>query len=85
MALGQTFLSEKETIGRVEKRHLFIIIADQGLDYLAVPIDTWHDDYMRQDDNCILNAGDHPFIKHKSWVNFRKARIISAVSLFNRR
>lgn len=27
------------------------------------------------DDACILNPGDHPFIRHKSYISYRYARV----------
>lgn len=33
------------------------------------------------DDSCRLFAGDHPFIKHKSFIDYRNARIVEAEKL----
>lgn len=78
MAVRQTFLSLPAANG---KRHLFIVIAQKELDCLVVPIESWQEKHSWQDDSCILGIGDHPFIKHKSWVNFARARNVSSVVL----
>ena len=33
------------------------------------------------DETCLLNVGDHPFIKHESYVYYRKADILGAGSI----
>ena len=33
------------------------------------------------DDSCILNVGDHPFIRHESYVYYSKADIFASTSL----
>lgn len=37
-----------------------------------------HIDY---DKTCLLNVGDHPFIKHESYIYYRKADIFGASSI----
>jgi len=74
---GLTFLDPGE------QPHLWIVLTD-GMDYesltykrkeyaLVVNVTT-----SRFDKSCVLNAGDHPFIKHDSYVYYAKAELYSA-------
>lgn len=36
---------------------------------------------INYDQTCLLNAGDHPFIKHESYVYYRKADIFGTHSI----
>jgi len=58
-----------------DKKHLFVICTKQSPDkeLLLVSISRWKATYC--DSTCLLGAGDHPFIKSKSFVEYRKARI----------
>lgn len=40
---------------------------------LSVNISTWRDGANSSDPACILNVGDHPFIKHKSFVYYEQS------------
>ena len=68
MGKGQTFLSDEARTRSGSKRHLMIVVEEKDEEYLIVPATTWHDNLPAgiQDDSCILNVGDHSFIKHKS-------------------
>ena len=64
-----------------DQKHLFILLTDpvQIFDYegkhsLLVGITTIHPG-IPHDPACELYAGDHPFIKHKSFVYYAEARI----------
>jgi hypothetical protein len=88
MAKGQTFLSEEEKTSRGLVRHLNVIITEptEDLNYLITPVTTYREDahgrpYPGQDDSCILPAGCHPFIKHKSYVRYKNARKMSAYEI----
>jgi hypothetical protein len=89
MGKGQTFLSDFEDTPRGEFRHLNIIITepDDDMNYLVVPVTTWRErdgrPFAGQDGSCILQAGCHPFIKHKSYVFYAKARKMSYAMVFN--
>lgn len=80
MAKRQTYLEQPVNNG---KRHLRIVITDHNgeNEYLTVSVDTLKAPW--QDRSCILNVGDHPFIKHESFVNYRRAKVISFIQLFN--
>jgi len=66
-----------------DRKHLFIIITDpvdNPGEVLLVSMSTIRDDFP-YDDSCILSPGDHPFVKHESYIDYGKARILTAVSL----
>ena len=80
MPKKQTFLDEPTD---TNVRHLNIVITDANSEneYLAVPVDTLKYDF--QDRSCVLYPGDHAFIHHESFVNYKYARVISFQQLFN--
>jgi hypothetical protein len=70
-----------------DQKHLFILLTDpaQVLDYeckhsLLVGVTTIHAG-MPHDTACELHAGDHQFIKHKSFVFYAEARIEASQKL----
>jgi hypothetical protein len=88
MAKGQAFLSEEEQTSKGPTKHLNVIITEPTEDqlYLVVPIATYREDANGrpgpgQDNSCILKAGCHPFIKHKSYVRYKNARRMSAFEI----
>jgi hypothetical protein len=59
------------------RKHLHILLTDpQGplKDVLLVGVNTVHPG-LWHDAACILFAGDHEFLRHKSFVNYSRARI----------
>jgi hypothetical protein len=89
MGKRQTFLSDYEDIPQGPMRHLNVIIteADENLYYLVVPVTTFREKdgkpFGGQDESCILPAGCHSFIKHKSYVRYIRARKMSYAEIFN--
>lgn len=70
--LGDTFLGGREVHG---VDHLWIVINDPARHNnraLIVPVSTLR---MRSDTTCVLRSGEHPFIRHDSYIRFRAARI----------
>lgn len=65
------------------RKHLFILITDPHDNeagekcVLMVSISTIRPG-VPHDPTCILYAGDHPFVKHDSYIVFQKARIEAA-------
>ena len=47
--------------------------------FLAVNISSI-DSFIQYDATCILKTGDHPFVKHDSYVYYRKADIFGATT-----
>ena len=65
------------------KKHLFICLTDafgSERETLIVSVSTLRAG-IPADETCNLFGGDHPFIKHKSFVDYRNARIIAADKL----
>lgn len=81
MPKKQTFLDEPVTDDEI--RHLRVVITDPNEDneFLTVSIDTYKSRF--QDDSCIIQAGEHQFIKHVSFVNYRYAKVLSFAKIFN--
>jgi hypothetical protein len=70
-ACGDTFLGGAEVHG---DDHLWVIINDpQAHDGAAVFVNV-STIRAKTDTTCILRRGDHPFIKHDSYVRFRSAK-----------
>lgn len=56
-------------------RHLFIVVLDEydnGTDIICpcVMVTSWKDNPKLDDPACILHEGEHPFIRHKSYVAY---------------
>lgn len=80
---GGTLLIETNfNEGGYIQSHLFIIVLETD-DHLTIiiPIDTIRG--PKFDRQMILNIGCHEFITHDSYINYRRARIISTVDLEN--
>lgn len=60
--------------------HLFIICNDTCSlkANLLINISSFYDGC---DDTCVLNVGDHPFVRHQSYVFYAGAKIIKADGL----
>ena len=73
--------------GDQERKHLFILLTDPyknaNMDdscALMVSLSTIRIG-VPYDPTCILYEGDHPFIKHESYVFYQKARLENAVKI----
>jgi hypothetical protein len=67
--------------------HLFVAISDPAQDsehVVIVPFMSLDEDDDTQETVCTLVRGDHPFIRHPSFVNFDCARAPSAVVIRER-
>jgi len=58
-----------------DQHHLFIICtdADRDGDHVLVNVTKWQNELC--DSTCVFNGGEHDFIKYKSYILYRKARI----------
>lgn len=67
-----------------DKKHLHIICSDPDADDLVVivGISTYTNDLC--DQTCVLQAHEHPWLRHKSFVLYRKAEVVSASALQDR-
>ena len=67
-----------------EKLHLFAILNDPcGEGKCAMVMVTTIYGNKRHDPSCILNSGDHPFIRHPSYLLYRSADIRDAWRISN--
>lgn len=76
---GPQYTSDTEQI-----KHLHFVCSDVYFypkkakdSFLAVNITTIVPD-QHHDNTCILNVGDHPFVRHPSYVLYREAAILGA-------
>lgn len=64
-----------------DRKHLFVILtapcgdANNVLSVAWVSLRSVDPRVPYFDRTCVLNVGDHPFIKHPTWVDYAKARI----------
>jgi hypothetical protein len=66
-----------------ERRHLHVVCTDpcQNGKQVIVSITTWTNSLC--DATCILQAHEHEWLRHQSYVFYRKARIEAATTLDN--
>jgi hypothetical protein len=89
MGKRKSFLSNYENTPKGAMRHLNVVItdADENLYYLVVPVTTYREKdgkpFGGQDKSCVLPAGCHQFIKHKSYVCYARSRKMSYAEIFN--
>ena len=77
----QTFLMKSGPSHDPERLHLHFVCLDVDDDgnTLIVPMSSYEGNYS--DSTCILDIGDHEFIKHKSFVLYLEAQIRNADEL----
>lgn len=76
---GDTFLVEEP--GTSYDSHLWIVLSDPNIDsdsVLIVNLTSWRAD---KDQACVLDAGDHPYVKHRSCVNYTGAKVVTAAHI----
>lgn len=78
--VGQTFF-----IPTGGKEHLFFVVLgpldledSPKQQFLLVNATTVRENDPQFDDSCVLQVGDHPFIKHASYIAYRSARLEAA-------
>jgi len=75
MDAGDTFLLPGK------EDHLWAVISDPSIDpehVVVVLFVSWTEKY---DQACVLKAGDHPFIKHDTCVQYAGAKVVPDVLL----
>ena len=79
-----TFLSkpEKSKSGK-EFRHLRIIVSDSDKNNEQIVVSVTSLKFDNQDKSCIIHPGEHPFIKHKSIIDFKRTKIMSTIDIIN--
>jgi hypothetical protein len=91
MGKKQAFLSQNEKTPKGKlARHLNIIISDPDdeQNYLVVPVTTFHEEIKnpnneQNSNTCEMNTPDHPWLDHKSWVCFSRAKKMTYAEIYN--
>ncbi len=70
---------DQGTVYRLNGGHYYFVISDPSLDpdNIIVVNMTTRRGFASEDDSCILTDGEHYVIRHKSWVKYEKAEIVS--------
>ncbi|OIR24491.1 hypothetical protein BGC33_10720 [Bathymodiolus thermophilus thioautotrophic gill symbiont] len=68
--------------GDKDLRHLFIILTEPvNGEIVTVNLSSYKTSF--DDKSCVLDKGDHPFIKHKSYIVYHRSEILKATQLEN--
>jgi hypothetical protein len=62
-------------------KHLWIILSDPSLDSENVVIVNFTTHTIDEEQHCVVNKGDHPFVKHKTAVRYRDAKSVTVSQL----
>jgi len=80
---GECLLIDSGPIGK----HLFVLVLEKKinnkLQVLSVPVCTVRD-VARVDDSCVVQPGEHSFVKNESFVEYKYSRIDPADHLLER-
>jgi hypothetical protein len=74
MNAGDTFIDGKY-------HHLWIVLSDPTIDPEKVVIVNFTTHTISEESRCIVQKGEHPFVKHKTAVRYSDARITSSANL----
>lgn len=74
VAKRNTFLVPSGTATNEDGKHLFVVVTDRCKDnqHLLLPICSIRDG-VHHDPTCVIQAGEHPFIKWPSYILYAKA------------
>ena len=82
---GATFLGDPSVFGTTGGNHLWIVAYVHTPEYATTPhaivVNVTTARGRGDDRTCILNVGDHPFIKHESFVYYGEAREVEVADL----
>src|SRR5690242_17903142 len=70
MKAGDTFF----LAGGAADRHLRVIISDPGIDPERVLFVSMTSYDITKEDVCLLEVGDHPFVKHRTCIAYGDAK-----------
>lgn len=79
MKAGDTLLVAEP--GASYDSHLWMVLSDPEFDperVLIANLTSWRAD---KDQACVLGPDDHPYIKHRSCVNYAGAKVVSAANI----
>jgi hypothetical protein len=79
---GDTFTNEQ--VSPDTPTHLWVILSEPiryPEQIVIVNVTSWREGIPYQDKTCVLEVGDHPFIRHKSWINYDETRCTTRENL----
>lgn len=79
MKSGDTFIIPQP--GTSLDSHLWVVISDPAQDAKAILIVNFTTLRSDSETACVLAAGEHPFVKHETCVNYRGAKIVSEADI----
>ncbi len=81
-ARGHTLLIPSGTNQDPEKKHLFVLITDRCAagSHMLVSLSTIREGVFH-DPACVVDVGEHPFVKAQSFIEYRMARMDTAIHL----
>lgn len=84
---GATLLMPSGPEDDPDRMHLFVVLTNpfddigDGIQKVLLVSFSSVRDYYNHDPACVLNPGDHPFVKHESFVVYKRAIIVEANKL----
>ena len=75
MNAGDTFIPARFD------NHLWVIVSDPAKDVANVVISNFTTFDGTEEESCVVNNGEHPFVRHKTVVRYRDAKTVSANDL----
>lgn len=72
-----TLLIPSNPQGNLSSKHLFVVMCDPRgpqKDVLLAQMATYIGEHTGHDSTCLLNQGDHPFIRHTSYIRYQHPR-----------
>jgi hypothetical protein len=76
MEAGSTFL-----LTELDK-HLWIVLSDPKLDDTKVLLVSLTTAHHLKESVCLLEVGDHPWVRHQTCVNYQDAKVVSLKKLY---
>jgi len=74
-------MNEGDTFRRSVGSHLWVVVSDPRQDPIQVAIVSLTTLRRFSDHSCLLQAGEHSFIKHETCLMYSEARIVTESSL----
>jgi len=74
MDAGDTFLVDRPNTSY--DSHLWIVISDPAVDADRVVIVNLTSHRADKDQACVLEVGDHPYVAHRTCVNYNGAKVV---------
>jgi hypothetical protein len=75
---GSTFVNRE---ARDLPPHLWIVISDDETSQEVVIVNFTTLQAISADKSCVVEPGEHPFVHHRTCVNYRDARVVPLVLL----